>query len=91
MFFMKQHQSDRHQVMLLFDETRQQIGFPLCHTKQSPTSRAETLSIISSSFSPESDKLLEAGRTDAKFSEFNALRTRVLVPLGGGKSVFLPR
>ena len=89
---MKQHQSDRHQVMLLLDETGQQTAcFHSCHTTQYPTSSAETLFIMSSSLSLESDELLEAGRTNTRFSQFNALRTRVLVPLGGGKSVFLPR
>ena len=89
---MKQHQSDMHQVMLLLDEIQQQTAcLHLCHTKQYPTSGAETLSVMSSSLSPDSDELSEAGRTNTKFSEFNTLRTWVLVPLGGGKSVFLRR
>ena len=75
---MKQHQSDRHQVTLLLDETRQQIAcFHSCHTKKYRTSIAQTLSIMSSSLSLASDELLEAERTNAKFNVFNALRTRV--------------
>ena len=64
---MKQHQPDGHQVMRLFDDARHQTAcFQICHTKQYPTSSAETLSIMGSSLSPKSDELLEAGITNTK-------------------------
>mgnify|MGYP004158612065 FL=1 len=78
--------------MLLFDATRQLTAcFRWRRIKQYPTSIAEMLSIMNRSSSPESEELLEAERTNAKLSEFNALRTQVLVPLHGGKSVLPPR
>lgn len=89
---MKQHQSDRHQVTLTLDEARQQPArLHLGHSNRYHTSSAETVSIVSSSSSSESGSLLEAGKTNTKFGEFDALRTRVLVPLAGGRSVFLPK